>query len=192
MDVVITGVSKSYGNNKVIDNLTVTFPEGNTSAIMGRSGCGKTTLLRLITKLEKADSGSISGNNVKMSAVFQDDVLIDTFTPLKNISFAVGSSATTQEITEHLSALGLSDSISQPCSELSGGMRRRVAIARAILAKPELLLLDEPFKGLDEETKDSVISYVREHTKGTTVIFVTHDASEIDQLGATLKEIPFK
>lgn len=192
MDVILSGISKGYGSNKVIEDLTVTFPSGSASAIMGRSGCGKTTLLRLIANLEKADSGTIVGNDVKMSAVFQDDVLIDTFTPLKNISFAVGDSASRQEIIRHLSILGLKDAVSQPCSELSGGMRRRVAIARAILAKPKLLLLDEPFKGLDDETKDSVIAYVREHIEDITVIFVTHDATEIEKLGATLAEISFK
>ncbi len=192
MEVTLTNISKFYGENRVLDCISVTFPHGEITAVMGRSGCGKTTLLRLIAGLEKPDSGEITGGGQKTAAVFQDDVLIDTFTPVKNIAFAVGKSATREEIKDHLTRLGLGDSMGKPAAELSGGMRRRVAIARAILAKPELLLLDEPFKGLDEETKDEVISYVKDNTDGVTVIFVTHDESEIGRIGATLAEIEFE
>ena len=182
-DIVLTDISKSFGSKSVLSGLSVTFKGGEVTVVMGSSGAGKTTVLRLIAGLEKPTSGEIHVPDGKLSAVFQDDLLIGSFTPVKNIAFAVGKASEKDEIILHLGDLGLASDLGKKCDELSGGMRRRVAIARAILAKPDILLLDEPFKGLDEATRDSVIAYVKKHTNGKTVILVTHDKNEADKLG---------
>lgn len=191
MSIIITDLEKSFGETKLFSQLTVTFESGKVSAISGRSGSGKTTLLRIIAGLEAADHGSVQLDSKKLAAVFQDDVLVGSFTPVKNISFAVGKAADKEAILESIGELGLSDSASKKCSELSGGMRRRVSLARAILADADIILLDEPFKGLDESTKDATIEYVRKMTAGKTVILVTHDLTEADKMGAIQVPIPF-
>ena len=188
-DIVFENVTKSFGNKTALRSLSVVFPGGKPSAVMGASGSGKTTMLRLIAGLDKPSSGSISVPKDKIAAVFQDDLLIGSFTPQKNIAFAVGKSSEKDEISAHLCELGLGSDLNKKCDELSGGMRRRVAIARAVLAKPGILLLDEPFKGLDETTRVSVIDYVREHTAGKTVILVTHDISDAEHFGIPDAEI---
>lgn len=191
-DIIIKDLCKSFGEKKVLENFSVTFPAGSVSCIMAPSGAGKTTLISIIQGFVKPDSGSISGNEVPMSAVFQEDRLCEDFNPVSNVRFSCGSKKnkkSKEEIVSCLTSLGLGDSLGKPVREFSGGMKRRVAIARALMAEYELLFLDEPFKGLDEELKVSVAEYIRASAAGKTVIAVSHDESEAALLGATIIKI---
>ena len=188
-DIIIKDLCKSFGEKKVLENFSVTFPAGSVSCIMAPSGAGKTTLISIIQGFVKPDSGSISGNEVPMSAVFQEDRLCEDFNPVSNVRFSCGSKKnkkSKEEIVSCLASLGLGDSLGKPVREFSGGMKRRVAIARALMAEYELLFLDEPFKGLDEELKVLVAEYIRASAAGKTVIAVSHDESEAALLGATI------
>ena len=188
-DIIIKDLCKSFGEKKVLENFSVTFPAGSVSCIMAPSGAGKTTLISIIQGFVKPDSGSISGNEVPMSAVFQEDRLCEDFNPVSNVRFSCGSTKnkkSKEESVSCLASLGLGDSLGKPVREFSGGMKRRVAIARALMAEYELLFLDEPFKGLDEELKVSVAEYIRASAAGKTVIAVSHDESEAALLGATI------
>lgn len=180
MDVSIslTNVSKSFGNNQVLKNFTATFPKGKVTAIMAPSGGGKTTLLRILMGLEQADSGTISGmEGLRLSAVFQEDRLCSNLSPSANIRLT-SPKISKSEAAAALNAVGLDGCSHQPVRELSGGMRRRVAILRALMADYDILFLDEPFKGLDETTKELVIRDTKLRCANKTVLLVTHDEDE--------------
>ncbi len=188
-DIVIKDLCKRFADKVVLDKFSIVIPAGSIFGIMGESGCGKTTLLRILLGLEKADSGMIEGLPNRISAVFQEDRLCDEFSAIENVAIAAPKKTARAVIVECLAALGLGDALDRPVRALSGGMRRRVAIARALLAEGELLLLDEPFKGLDEETRRSVMAVVRRVVAGRTVVLVTHDEEEITALGASLYQM---
>lgn len=182
-------ICKSYGNKKVLDNFTHNFAEGKITAVVGQSGCGKTTLLSILMGLTQADSGKLIGFDKPISAVFQEDRLCENLTVSANIRLVTGKRYTKADIENELCKVGLDGCAGKPVRELSGGMKRRAAIVRAILAQSEILFLDEPFKGLDSETKQSVIEYVREKSAGKTVIFVTHDREECEMLAEDMVEL---
>ncbi len=188
-DIIIKDLCKSFGEKKVLEGFSATFPAGSASCIMAPSGAGKTTLLSIMQGFTAPDSGSITGNDVKMSAVFQEDRLCEDFGAVSNVRFSCGSGKnkkSKEEIVACLESLGLGDSLDKPVREFSGGMKRRVAIARALMADYELLFLDEPFKGLDGEMRASVAGYIRTAAAGKTVIAVSHDETEAELLGATI------
>lgn len=193
MNVEIKNLSKAYGEKQVLRGFNASFAENKTTLIMGDSGCGKTTLLRIMMGLEKADSGEISGVDPRsISAVFQEDRLCEDFTAVSNIAMVLEKTReNTEEIERHLELVGLGDAMYKPVRELSGGMKRRVAIVRAVLVKAKLFLLDEPLKGLDEHNKKQVAEYIKMHEKGmnergVTTIMVTHDFEEVEMMGAEL------
>ena len=179
-DIVIKNISKSFGEKKVLSDFSDVIPCGNLTVIMGESGCGKTTLVNVIMGLENADSGSISGVPERISAVFQEDCLCEDFSAISNIRAVTGKAFSKKAIGDYLKRLGLTDAdISCPVRQLSGGMKRRVAIARAMIADSDLIIMDEPFKGLDEDTRRLVIDFVLKETKSRTFIAITHDPEEI-------------
>ena len=171
-------VCKQYDGKTVLDHLNLHLEQGQHYALMGASGSGKTTLLNLLMGLEKPDSGQIVlPKGLRISAVFQENRLIEGMTAVANIRLVAPESA--QNARKLLLELGIEeDSLPQPVSAYSGGMKRRVAIARALLADYDLLLLDEPYKGLDEDTRRQVIRCVQERTAGKTVLMVTHDPED--------------
>ena len=181
MNLVLEHISKAYGEKTVLKDFSHTFPAGKRTCIMGPSGCGKTTLLRIILGLEAPDQGTMSGRPERVSAVFQENRLFEDFSALSNL-VAVCHHGDKQVMADHLTELGLGDSLHKPVRTLSGGMKRRVAIARAVLAPGELIILDEPFTGLDKDTKEEVLTYLKHHTLGRTLIIVTHDPAERDAL----------
>ena len=186
MDIVVTNLEKHFGDKHVLQNFNARFPAGETTCIMGKTGCGKTTLLRILMGLEKPDAGSVSGVPRRLAAVFQEDRLCEEFSAVANIRLVTGRAVNAEEIERHLMELGLADSLHGPVRELSGGMRRRVALARAVLARRDAIFLDEAFKGLDAETRRGVVAYFQRHTTSKTVISITHDPAEVALLGGRL------
>ena len=182
MDIRVNALQKAFGEKIVLKDLSLTFPEGAVTCIMGPSGCGKTTLLNILMGFLKPDGGSVEGMPAEKSAVFQEDRLCEDFSALTNVLMTAAKAVTAQDAIRHLEQVGLSDSVKLAAKELSGGMRRRTALVRAMLAESKVLFLDEPFKGLDEETKKTILNYLKENIAGKTVIFVTHDEDEAAQM----------
>ena len=182
--IYVKNVSKSFGSKKVLQNLNLTIEPGKISCIMAPSGAGKTTLLRILMGLEEADSGCITGlEGKRFSAVFQEERLCEYMTAVENIRL-VTPGLDAGSVVQEMDRLGLGDCCAQPVSQLSGGMRRRVSILRALLAAFDVLCLDEPFKGLDDARKEQTLAYVKQKAAGRTVLFVTHDEKEALALGA--------
>lgn len=164
------------------------FPPGNVTCIMGPSGCGKTTLLRIILGLNSLTTAPSRDRSALCPQFFRRTASSRTFplspTPLWSAPKGTGRSR------RHLTALGLADSLSLPVRALSGGMKRRVSIARAVLAPGPLLVLDEPFTGLDRTTKAVVLDYLKRYTQGRTLLLVTHDPAERDALAHSTLQMP--
>jgi len=180
----VEGLSKSYDGKTVFRRWSAQFPRGELSCIMAPSGRGKTTLLRILMGLENPDEGTVTGlEGLRLSAVFQEDRLCDHLSAVSNIRL-VTPSLRGEEVLRAMERMGLTDCAAQPVREFSGGMRRRVALLRALLAEYDLLLMDEPFKGLDTATRELVLRETRRLCAGRTVLLVTHDESEGQALGA--------
>lgn len=177
---------KRFGEHTVLDDLTMEFPNGEITCLMGASGFGKTTLMNILLGLVKADSGTISDLPERVGVCFQTDRLCEQLSAVENVRFVTGNSVPREEIAEHLSRLGLAESMLQPVSELSGGMRRRVCLARAALCGAEAIFLDEPFKGLDVQTRLIAMDYIREFSSGKTVLLITHESAEAEYLGGKI------
>ncbi|SCH18783.1 Sulfate/thiosulfate import ATP-binding protein CysA [uncultured Clostridium sp.] len=184
-DIILTHLSKSYGEHCVIQNLSRTFPRGQTTCIMAPSGAGKTTLLRLLMGLEVPNSGRITGmDGRKKSAVFQEQIFGEDLSVYANIRIVRKRKLFEPEKQEYekikteLEAVGLLDCMDQKVKELSFGMRQRVALVRAFYADWDVLFLDEPFRGLDRSTRELVMEYTKRKCSGKQVLFVTHDAEE--------------
>lgn len=183
MDIQVKHLSKRFGDKVVFADFSAAFPQGKTTCVMGPSGCGKTTLLSLLLGLEQPDSGEITGlSGLRKSAVFQEHRLCEDVSAAANLRL-VAPRLSRQEAEALLTGLGLGDSLRQPVREFSGGMKRRTAILRALIAPYDVLFADEPFQGLDQDTKGLVLDYWRERTRGRTVILVTHDLAEAEALG---------
>ena len=178
MKIMVEHLSKSYGSKAVFTDFSANFFYGEITCLMGASGAGKTTLLRLMMGLEKPDAGAVRGiEGHAIGAVFQEDRLCENLSAISNIRL-VAAQRTKAEVLAALQQAGLGDCLLQPVRELSGGMRRRVALLRALLSGAEILFLDEPFKGLDDETKITVMQMTKQYAINRTVIFVTHDEKE--------------
>ena len=182
---VIENLSKSYEQLEVLKNFSLSLTAPGTYCLMAPSGSGKTTLLRILLGLEKADNGYIKIPQ-PVRAVFQENRLCESFSPLDNVFLAADSSMNRQSIYTELTRILPKDSILRPVSTLSGGMKRRAAIARALLTPSKTIVMDEPFTGLDEETKQTVIDYVKEKTVGKYLLVTTHLEEEAMALNGTI------
>ena len=182
MDIEIRNLSKAFGEKRVFEDFSMILQDGGIYGLSAPSGRGKTTLLRILMGLLKPDSGSVTPG-VRWSAVFQTDRLLPGRTAADQLLFVRGSRRNREDCMRFLSGLLPEDSLNQPVGELSGGMQRRVAIARSLLSPADLFLMDEPFKGLDEDTKKQVMDAVLERTQGKTLLLVTHDPEEASYLG---------
>lgn len=180
----IVNISKSFGDKLVLKDISLDIPQGDTVLISGVSGRGKTTLLRIIMGLEKPDSGTITDAPESFAAVFQEDRLPLDFSAYKCVSYALPGSLRKEEILSGFSDLGLTGEERKKAGELSGGMRRRLSILRAVLCPSEALLLDEPFTGLDPETKKKAAQYILKHKNGRTIIAVSHAEEDAALLNA--------
>lgn len=208
--IEIINVCKSFDGHKVLDNLNLNIDSGETTVIIGRSGCGKSVLLKHIIGLLKPESGQvlIDGKNItrmdekelnevrmKFGMLFQGAALFDSLTILENVGFAMleHTSATRQEVAkrvkECLALVGLKDIENKKPAELSGGMKKRVGLARAILVRPQIMLYDEPTTGVDPIMGDSINDLiVKLHTKlNVTSIAVTHDMTSAYKIANRIK-----
>lgn len=182
MDIVVNHLWKSYDGAAVLADFSCRIPQGSCCALLAPSGAGKTTLLRLLLGLEQPDRGEITGVPHRCAAVFQEDRLIPGLSAVSNVTAA--TSCSRGEATALLSRLGLEDeSQKKPVRLLSGGQAQRVSLARALLAKGELLILDEPFTGLDDGTRQLCAAAIRDYRRGRTLLAVTHNPDDFPLLG---------
>ncbi len=187
MKISVKNLSKSFGPLQVLDRVSLTLDDERPYCLMSPSGSGKTTLLRILMGLERPDAGEISGlASLRISAVFQEDRLCEAFTPVENVQMVTGKSCTLKQLRSELARVLPEESIDRPVGTLSGGMKRRTAIVRALLAPSDLLLFDEPFTGLDADTRAKVISYVKEKRNGRMLLVATHQEQDVEALGAQL------
>lgn len=185
--ISVRNLSKSYGGTPVLENISFTADNSRPLCIMAPSGAGKTTLISIIMGLEKADSGSIEGTAGKrFSAVFQEDRLCEELSAYMNVIVA-DESADGDTVRRLLLSCGLlPEDLYRPVKELSGGQKRRVAIVRALASDSDILIFDEPFKGLDEETLKNTVKLVQENINGRLLMVITHDADLPGRLGANI------
>ena len=184
--IVFDKVNFSYTKNvSVLENFSLSLPP-RTVCLLGESGCGKTTILRLIAGLESPQSGRIYGmEGRRIAYVFQEDRLLPWLTAAENIALILHGKTAREESMEWLGRMGMEHHADKRPAELSGGMKRRVAIARALAAQPELLLLDEPFNGLDNERwRDVAAEITRASKNGRQIIMITHTEEQAEAMGA--------
>ncbi|AMV61066.1 Alkanesulfonates ABC transporter ATP-binding protein [Pediococcus damnosus] len=180
--VEITDVQKSYGSKQILHDIDLTIADQEFLALVGMSGGGKSTLLRLIAGLEQPSAGEIkfANDNPVIRVMFQNDRLLPWMTVLENVSFQSNQKEQQTEAAKMLELVGLETLASQYPRQLSGGQKQRVALARALMAHPQLLLLDEPLGALDALTRrqmQDLILKICQEQKLTTVL-VTHDVNE--------------
>lgn len=184
MNIKVINLNKKFGSNIVLNNFNAEFEEKQINCIMGKSGCGKTTLINILIGFIKYDSGQILGLDKKnFSIVFQEDRLCDRLNAIKNIRLVCNKSITDEKIKRHLYLVGL-ENINIPVFKLSGGMKRRIAIVRSIMYNGDIIIMDEPFKGLDKNTKTNVINYIKNNATEKTLLIITHNIDEVKELNS--------
>ena len=181
----LTSISHSYEAHKVLNSVNLMLNPGQRIAVMGPSGCGKTTLLRIALGLIAPTEGSVENTFSKTAAVFQEPRLLPWRTALENVNLVLGDGkATLDQAHKALQEMQLEEAAKKYPQELSGGMQQRVALARALVCEPDLLILDEPFKAMDEVLRDQVIAQVGKTT--AAILLVTHEESEAQALGCEI------
>ena len=179
--IQLQNVCKTFDQHPVFINWNQNFKTGMVHVLKGPSGCGKTTLLRMLMGLEIPDSGTITPlQSYRNAAVFQEDRLCENLSAMQNVLMVVRNQSKKDlldQLKQDFYQVGLDD-MYQKVSTLSGGMKRRVAILRAMYANADIIFFDEPLKGLDDTTKEKVMLFIKERIKDKTVFWVTHDVDE--------------
>lgn len=189
MSIILEGVGKSFGERKVLQNVNLTLPDRGAVCFFGPSGCGKTTLTRLICGLEQPDAGRIRRpEGIRFACHFQEDRLLPWYTAGENLALALGSR---EEARNWLRETGLEDAENLYPGELSGGMRRRVSLARALGYPSDVLVLDEPLRELDADTCGRMLALIARSLGERLLLLVTHDASQAEALGCAMIREPF-
>ncbi|MCM1123505.1 MAG: ATP-binding cassette domain-containing protein [Eubacterium sp.] len=215
--IKILHIDKSYGTLHVLQNLSTTIEKGQRCLLMAPSGSGKTTFLRILTGLEDADRGEITGVPQRIGMVFQEDRLCEEYDAICNIMLGMGgrivceyagyclcgndensksdgndgkqvrskkipNSQLKSYIAHEAAKILPEDCLTKPVKELSGGMRRRVALLRAVMSQSDMLVLDEPFTGLDEKNRERCAEYLLGNLRGRTLLVTTHREEDIELL----------
>ena len=177
----------SFGGHAVLSNCSLHLAPGERIALMGPSGCGKTTLLRTALSLQQSDSGTVVCRAHKPAAVFQEPRLLPWLTALENVNLVLSDTPDTLPAAQAwLDCMELGDSALLYPTELSGGMQQRVSLARALACEPDLLVLDEPFKGLDATLCDRILTVLNLSLEGASVLLATHRGEEALALGCRI------
>ena len=194
-EITIQGISKTFGDTRVLNDISFCAKDGNLLSLLGPSGCGKTTLLRIIAGLEYADSGTIHVGERDLTpipvekrnigVVFQNYALIPHMTVFNNIAYGlkirkVPKEQIREKVEQYIRLVGLTGMTDRKVTQLSGGQQQRVALARALIIEPDILLLDEPLSALDRKIRAEMQYEIRNLQRqiGTTTVFVTHDQEE--------------
>ena len=181
----LKNISHSYGDHNLLHGFDLTLEPGQRIALMGPSGCGKTTLLRIALGLLKPTGGSVENTFSGTAVVFQEPRLLQWRTALENVNLVLSDDKTTLSQAEtYLKLVELSGSADKYPRELSGGMQQRVALARALALEGDLLVLDEPFKGLDEALRENMMALVSK--TNAAILLVTHDEEDAAALGCEI------
>lgn len=178
----------SYGDEPVLNNLNLTLGTERPVLLLGKSGIGKTTLLRLLLGFLKPDSGKISGiaPETRISVMYQEDRLFPQMTVYNNLRL-IKKDLSRKRAGELLEELGLTEKVLDKLpAELSGGMRRRAALARCLIFPSQIVLMDEPFQGLDAENRENCLKAVKKYTSGRPTLIISHEASDAEALGAEI------
>ena len=189
--MIISDLSKKFGKKTVFDSFSLKIEDKGITALWGESGCGKTTLLRMIAGLDKKYSGEIEYENIKkISYVFQETRLLNNLPALENVSLTLGNNEETKETAKKwLIKMGLENDLYTYPDEMSGGMKQRVSIARALAFDGDILLLDEAFNGIDPERTQAIMDMIIEYSKNKPCIVVTHNKEQLDYLGCKVIEL---
>ncbi|SET47948.1 ABC transporter ATP-binding protein [Hymenobacter actinosclerus] len=201
--LTVSHLSKQFNGQPVLRDISLTLAQGEVLAVLGRSGCGKTTLLKILAGIETADAGTLElhgqdllpapPNERQMVYLYQEPLLFPHLSVFENVAFGlrirkVKEAEIKQQVTELLAELELSEHARKSPHQLSGGQRQRVSFGRALIIRPRLLLLDEPFGNLDAQTRAAMQELFgrvsRQHH--ITSIFVTHDSREALTVGSRL------
>lgn len=203
--LILEDVTVSFDEKKVLDHMNARFDSDKVYCVMGPSGCGKTTLLRVCAGLQETTGGRVgirrkqchqktSGpekdvTNRKIGMVFQEDRLCMQLSALNNVLLTADCQYSTETIISLLSEIFPKEAIQQPAMELSGGMKRRLAVARAVLSDADCLLLDEPFAGLDEENHKRLSRWILQNRNERLLVVTTHDEADIGRMGAVVLKV---
>jgi len=190
----ISNITKDFGGRRVVDDVSLTVMPGQVTCLLGPSGCGKSTTLRIIAGVEGQDSGAIHVDGKLVSnatftlppeqrnigLMFQDFALFPHLTVAQNVAFGLQGQKVTDRVTELLAKVGMSSHLEVYPHQLSGGEQQRVALARALAPRPRIMLMDEPFSGLDDRLRDDIRDETLDVLKseGTAVLLVTHEPGE--------------
>lgn len=181
-------VTKTFEDKKILENFSYEFKKGSTTFILGESGIGKTTLINMILGIQKPDSGEIIKKAKKTSSIFQEDRLIENISARQNIELVLEKKEEKSKISEAFTSVGLEGEEDTLVYNLSGGMKRRIAIIRGILYNSELIIMDEPFKGLDDENRKKTINFIKNNLNNRTLIIISHDLRDMEDFkGDALK-----
>ena len=191
MAIELVNIYKNFGSQNIFTNLNLRLEDGEFSAIMGPSGSGKTTLINLVCGLTLPDYGRVVGiSGRKIAVVFQEDRLLEHRSGLANIQYVLQNPQQSELlIWELLAETGLAEDAHKQARDYSGGMKRRLSLCRALAYDADVIILDEPFKGLDAGIKPGIMAMVKARCANKTTLLVTHDAAEAAYFGCKIIDI---
>ena len=185
--IELKDVSAAFQGHSVLEHCSLMVPDGGHTAVMGPSGSGKTTLLRLIAGQLAPDQGSVTVSHGRISYMYQEPRLLPWLTAEENVNLVLSDKPETMGTARQwLAAVGLADAMKKHPAELSGGMRQRVSLARALAYDGDLFLLDEPLSSLDEAMAAELLDLLKQYTQGKSMIFVTHSPEQAKVLGGEI------
>ncbi|MDD6503624.1 MAG: ABC transporter ATP-binding protein [Oscillospiraceae bacterium] len=185
--IELKDVSVAFQGHSVLEHCSLLVPDGGHTAVMGPSGSGKTTLLRLIAGQLAPDQGSVTVSHGRISYMYQEPRLLPWLTAEENVNLVLSDKPETMDTARQwLAAVGLADAMKKRPAELSGGMRQRVSLARALAYDGDLFLLDEPLSSLDEAMAVELLDLLKQYTQGKSMIFVTHSPEQAKVLGGEI------
>ncbi len=188
--IEVINLNKSFSGKIVLEKLNCSFQSGQFNAIIGPSGVGKTSLLRILMGLDKDYTGSIKGLEGRtISPVFQENRLLPNYSIYDNINLVMDRDLDPEKLDLYLKRLNLRLDSSELVGNLSGGMARRVAILRALLKEADLYIFDEAFKDMDPKNHRLVLELIKEELKGKTLIFTSHNQLDLEVLEPNLIEL---